>query len=251
MRERVLAFLVRCVADGLLTEAEAAGLLRRFDAGEAMSLPLDLGDGVQDLTADDVAAAQAWAAQFVDSDEQQHEDMRAGYVAWQQGLAEQLASGQIGVAAWQRGMLDAIKAHLVAQGLAGGMSVAEALAALGPELMTQAAFLSRFADEWLARWLMGRPMSAAEIANRALSYAGAGWGWFYRARERDTRDGWVVDYVSRDDPRTCGPCLDAEARGPYLPGTGPYPGQVCLGRGHCRCQRVERYDPEAWRRLVG
>ncbi len=63
--------------------------------------------------------------------------------------------------------------------------------------------------------------------------------------------GWVVDYISRDDVRTCTNCLEAQRQGPYLPGQGPMPGAVCLGRHRCRCRREYRYDPVMYARLTG
>ena len=96
------------------------------------------------------------------------------------------------------------------------------------------------------------PLSEAYIANRADQYAGEGWAAWFEASERELtgQDGFVVDYIARDDGATCSPCRFAMQDGPYLPGTGPYPGQVCLGAGNCRCERRPRFAPEEWARLM-
>lgn len=103
------------------------------------------------------------------------------------------------------------------------------------------------------RALQGKPLSEAAIAQRAAQYGGVGRAAFYTGMEGSatTQRGYVARYVARDDDRTCVRCLDAEARGPYLPGDGPKPGDVCLGRHRCRCTRELVYDPAAWARLTG
>lgn len=83
--------------------------------------------------------------------------------------------------------------------------------------------------------------SLAQIAARANSYLGDGWGAFFRGEEANLSPNfWVVDYIARDDPITCTPCIQAQLGGPYLPGEGPFPGEVCFGRGACRCIRTPR-----------
>lgn len=47
----------------------------------------------------------------------------------------------------------------------------------------------------------------------------------------------------------CGPCLQAE--GTFLPGEGSMPGDVCKGRGRCRCTRELVMDAAAYARLTG
>ena len=59
----------------------------------------------------------------------------------------------------------------------------------------------------------------------------------------------MIHYVARGDQNTCGPCN--HATGYYLVGTGPMPGQVCLGRDACRCTRELVYDLERYRALGG
>ena len=46
----------------------------------------------------------------------------------------------------------------------------------------------------------------------------------------------------------CSPC--SAARGYYPLSSGPYPGQICLGGGACRCERVVIYAPEIARQFA-
>lgn len=87
----------------------------------------------------------------------------------------------------------------------------------------------------------GNRVSRRAVSARAGHYGGPQRAEWYRGDERNAPVGVVVDYISMDDDGTCGPCLDAEEEGPYLPGRGPFPGQVCLGLDHCRCERVARF----------
>ena len=116
-------------------------------------------------------------------------------------------------------------------------------------LREQDDYLYYFAGERAVRRLTERPMGDAEVTARALLYGGAAWAAWHVANEGESGDGYVCDYIARDDRGTCSSCSEAARRGPYLPGKGPYPGDVCRGRGYCRCTRVLRYDPEAARRL--
>lgn len=122
---------------------------------------------------------------------------------------------------------------------------------LNQDLLTQSAYLKRFASEMSARKLSGRPMSEDQVRRRLESYAGFAGHHFHRMLERGIEEGWVVDYVSMDDPFVCSPCLAAERAGPYLPGRGIFPMQVCLGMDRCRCERIPRYDPGTYEELIG
>lgn len=118
---------------------------------------------------------------------------------------------------------------------------------LAPKLDFQMSRLINFQEQVKATPIKDR--SEAAIGARLSLYSGAGRAEWFRGDEEGATDGDVVDYVSLDDAGTCTPCLLAEEQGPYPPGTGPYPGEVCLGRGRCRCKRVVRRDPAAARRL--
>lgn len=165
------------------------------------------------------------------------------------------------VANWQTGMIGSIRSLMLSQLALGAGKVP---AALQLEMVRQR--LKREAD-YLARFTLGiavalaggtsspsAPGTEGAIANRADLYSGPARGFFYQSLEErlqdltDEREGWVMQYISRDDDSTCQPCSDAA--GYYLPGLGPMPGQICEGRGRCRCQRVPRYLPEIRERLL-
>jgi len=111
---------------------------------------------------------------------------------------------------------------------------------------------SEEAVEELAEDLRGRPMTEDEIAARARQYKGSSYEQYWRKSEEQVDDeAAVMDYIAVDDGATCSPCSEAEDNGPYLPGQGVFPGQVCLGHGHCRCVRVRRTDPETAEQLRG
>lgn len=265
-RDELIEYLARAVADKLMTEAEARQIVADFDAG-LLEVPLgglpltpaESGRGIDDV----IAAALALLALLALSRERAREALRDRFEQRMEQLAEDLVAGELTIAQWQAAMGEEVLLHLAAQALAGGdgQLSPEELAELRTAAQVQTAFLGRFADHILALALLGRALATGDvpvpslgfIINRAIQYAGAGWEAWFRANERGLvgRQGVVVDYEARDDQNTCFPCLQAEHAGPYLPGSGPYPGQVCRGRGRCRCRRVERYDLEAWKRLTG
>jgi hypothetical protein len=107
-----------------------------------------------------------------------------------------------------------------------------------------------FVDEIALRRAQGKPYSKRYIANRLESYSGFGRGEMFRLSGIEEDDGDTVeDYIALDDGPTCSPCHEAAAGGPYLPGEGPFPGQVCKGRGKCRCRRSPRADKRKARQL--
>src|SRR5690606_361524 len=115
----------------------------------------------------------------------------------------------------------------------------------------QESWLYRFAGEIAARRAVGRPFSAGYLAGRSRQYGGVGWQAYWQAEEGNHAEyGIVVVYRSRDDGYTCSPCLAAERDGPYLPASPhPWPGEVCLGRGYCRCELEYIYDPVIYEQL--
>lgn len=279
-RDALLALLFRLMDDGAITEAQAEALLEQHDAGEnpfpAVLAPEELDRGIDDRIvlaallflalslgrrAADTAPGAPAAARALG---------RAGQIALAnrlqdaygqeaRRLAEAMIDGRITLPQWQRGMADAIRRHLIAQSAAGRGIVGQAeLVRLQGLAVEELAYLSRFSDGIALAQAQGRPWSLAQIQHRAVSYAGTGRGEFWRGLEAaEIEDdpeggvGWVVDYNALDDGVTCGPCLDADAAGPYLMGDGPFPGQVCLGRENCRCTRTARFDPDAYAALAG
>jgi hypothetical protein len=183
-------------------------------------------------------------------------------------LAAQVANGGISLARWQPALY-AAQAGYAMQMTTGGYGAMPPLGlrdVVDAGIKAQIPFIERFGLQILAQRLIGARMSAAVIAGRSALYGGLGWGsWFKGNEERvlrpqapgivprraDASTGWVVYYRARDDNRTCGPCHEAAAKGPYLPLEGPFPGDVCKGRGRCRCTRETVYDLQAWQILTG
>lgn len=164
------------------------------------------------------------------------------------------AAGAAGnVRSWHADMQAAIRAAILRQAAAGSGTQATEPGIVDQEIRDQMSWLYYYAGAMAARLLIGRPMGAGYIAWRSRLYAGAPWAMFYRMQEwaGDNDAGWVVYYDAVDDRNTCSPCRQAEAGGPYLPGQGPMPGDVCEGGGACRCVRRAVYDPEAYRALTG
>ena len=266
-RERVIATLARAVSDHKLTEQQAADILRAYDAGEtAARLPIPPAEAGQGLDEDEIALALllllalwreegatipatfaarlSWARRLAD-----------GFQADARALAARLGRGELTLAEWQRSAETLIRRNIIQQARMGGGLQASRASAQGLRgiYQEQAAYLSRFADEIAAREMAGLPMSEAQIGQRTGLYAGRGYGQFFREYETSGDGaagwGWVYRYEARDDNRTCYPC--AEAEGYYLPGDGPYPGEVCLGGGHCRCSRWPEYNPAVYVGLTG
>lgn len=148
---------------------------------------------------------------------------------------------------WFKQMREIIEGYLIAQA-----TVARARALLPSELLEldrgviaeQVGFLGNFLSD-----LKQREITINYVTARARLYSGAGRAlWYRQAEDREAR-GWVIDYIAVDDSGTCAPCIQAESGGPYLFGDGPFPGEVCLGRGRCRCRRQPRFDVTAWEGL--
>jgi hypothetical protein len=118
---------------------------------------------------------------------------------------------------------------------------------MAERLQVQQGFMTRFQNEVLATPVANR--SEAAIGARMQLYSGAGRAEWFRGEEEDQPRGTVVDYEALDDNSTCFPCLMAEQNGPYAPEQGPFPGEVCLGRGSCRCKRLARFSPVEARSL--
>jgi len=163
-------------------------------------------------------------------------------------IVEELARiAQINIPDWERQMANAIEGYLIAQATAArgrALLPSELLEIERDQIATQMDYLAGFRQD-----LESEPRTEDYISSRSKLYAGAGRALWYRIAEMDAPDGWVVDYHSVDDSGTCSPCVSAESDGPYLFGHGPFPGEVCLGRGRCRCQRQPRFDLAAWEAL--
>lgn len=184
---------------------------------------------------------------------------------WFGGEAETLAQaagqGKISLSEFQRRAGELMRQHDLAQAYVGSRRYGQLRPAIDAALERQSVYLQRFVDQMALRRLdntfggplgLGADYTPEYLAQRLNQYAGHGRRLFFEALEQygdENGRGWVVYYVAVDDNGTCRPCHNAQ--GVYLPGTGPYPGEVCLGGGNCRCRRVPEWAPEIYRRLAG
>lgn len=246
--------LVDLVFRKVITFQEAQELLRRFVAGEfgTQDLPMPLAEATkqEDNNHEILILLAALGLGIVRSKRQRiRERLRIAAreslrVSFEQMVIESLQAGD--VRSWHEGMAQLIRNYNVANWMAGNGQFDTPN--LGQRVQRQLQFVYRFATERHATDALGRPYSAEYLANRGTQYRGSAYAaWFEGNESVSQGDGWVSEYRARDDNRTCTPC--AGAQGFYLPGTGPYPGDVCLGGGACRCNRVMAYNLEAWRQL--
>jgi hypothetical protein len=154
--------------------------------------------------------------------------------------------------AWRASMSEIIAANIVQQktvAVGRALLPSETLDLLEP-INFELTHAEEFAEEIEARAETSRPMSSSYIGARSELYSGSGRAVWFRADEKGRARGVVFYYVAVDDAGTCEPCLDAEAGSPYLPGEGAFPGEVCKGRGRCRCLRIPRDAPREFERLM-
>lgn len=252
-----LLYLIRAVKDNFLTEQDASALLRKFDAGEIdqSMLPIPLDEAITSTTEDDaqkgilaltvlgVVSNGVFKRLTESQQERTATTLQERFAKEVRGFAYKSLEDLGG---WQRSMSRTVQEHIIQQSLLGRLRPlsAEEIKTLDSVIRTQQAFASRFADEQASRLLQGNPFSVDYIGARSEQYNGEARAEFYRAKEGEAEEGTVFDYISVDDNGTCQPCLDAELASPYLAGDGAMPGDVCEGRGFCRCTREERFDPE-------
>jgi hypothetical protein len=156
------------------------------------------------------------------------------------------------VRAWRSRMFGSITGNVLQQktvAIGRRLLPSEALDTLDP-IDFELRHAAEFAEEITARADTSRPMSSAYIGARSELYSGSGRAVWFRADERGRARGVVFYYEARDDKGTCEPCEDAQAGSPYLPGEGVFPGEVCRGRGRCRCLRIPRDAPREFERLT-
>lgn len=275
--------LARLVADGEITEDQAVQIYQATAGNAGLldeALPLPPYEGIRKIAAEEDddrpiwlllagalgLAAGAGLAAHVDRTSQLRrigavDTLQTQHSAQARALSNALARRQISVSAYQAGLRRLNNQHMSAAGALGaGTRYAATGAAIAEQATLQAAFLQRFADTIAGRILaaaagldaLGDPFSAAYLAERAGQYGGIIRAIYFQMfelyRQIDDGTGWIVRYIARDDDRTCSPCHYAQ--GFYLPNTGPYPGQVCLGRHHCRCRRIVIYDPIRYAQLT-
>lgn len=266
--------LGRMVADGEITEEQALGLLLAIGDGdisdELMPLPPYLRTYQHDqeeertrsillaVLAGGLAAGLALAARGRTDISDQVMDW---FGAEAENLARNVTSGRVSLAEFQRRAGEMMRQHDLAQAYLGARRFGRMQSVVDAALQRQSVYLQRFVDQMALRATdsafggplgLGGQFTPEYLAQRLNQYAGHGRRIFFEALEQysdDTGAGWVVEYIAVDDGGTCRPCNAAQ--GFYLPGTGPYPGEVCLGGGNCRCRRVPVYDPEMYQNMTG
>jgi hypothetical protein len=199
-------------------------------------LPLDTEDAIIGLTPGDEELALLDLGGIGRDRDRAHERTHDRFARRVKQLAAALVAGLLSLLVWHRLMRDAVKTHALQQALLGGDGVILDLPRVSGLVRRETDYLSRFADA------VARDGVTPLLASRAALYGGSGRAVFYRERETSLPIGYVVEYQSHDDGSTCKPCSSAE--GLYLPGSGPFPGEVCLGHSRCRCVRVPKYNPE-------
>lgn len=271
-----LDLLDRLVADGILTFAEAEILAASFDEFDEIDdviKPEDMPGWTDTLDPIVMAILAATlfsilrrnvsrnsTAQTMTVLSYQQRTTLFGTIqdSYQQesaSLARDLANGVLSPEQWQEAMNTSILSHFRSAAYAayGTVNLTPAQeASFQQAVRVQQAYLTRFADQYVLAQVRGTPWSEAYIANRAAMYSGAMRAFAFRGAESSAgfEDGWVHYYIAVDDENTCDPCIQAMQQGPYLPGAGPYPGEVCEGRHRCRCNRYPVYDPDAYAILI-
>jgi len=272
-RDEFIEYLGRLVADGLIDEDRAAELVRLFDAGalpEGWELPLPPEQAVQGHDDNDALLALAALLAVLGLRRRQGErlpnyspaqivangnELQAVFERRVRRIAAQLVNNELTVAQWQTAITNEMRQHLYQQMMLGSRRMVlspEQIARADDILQMQTAYLQRFADEVSASRGLGQPLSELQIGARSEQYGGFARGELFRQAETDAllaEPGWVVRYNALDDAGTCGPCSEAQAY--YLPGQGPMPGEICLGRSRCRCERVPEYNPAIYAQLTG
>jgi hypothetical protein len=274
-RDEYLLLLAEAVQRGAIGEDDARRLLALFDAGQIdpSRLPLPTGDALDAIRApadadegdgDEALAALLLLLALLGI--RQHRlgrhldgaNRRAARdllrVEWERTVArlaqELAATGD--VATWHAGMTAEIRRYYIRQMTAGmGRSLTAAeLGRLDAVLERQAGYLLRFASDAGHRLALGNPLGEGYLTQRSRMYGGQAWSLWHQGNEAgEDQPGWVVQYVAVDDAGTCAPC--SQAQGYYLPGAGPWPGEICDGGSNCRCERVLIYAPEIYRSLGG
>ena len=274
-REEYLLLLAEAVERGAINEDDARQLLALFDAGQldpnglpmptgaalaTMRTPVDAdeGDGNEALAALLLLLAllgmrQHWLGRHLDG-ATRRAARNALRLEWERTVArlarELAATGN--VATWHAGMTAEIRRYYVRQmtaGLGRSLTAAE-LGQLEAVLEQQAGYLLRFASDAGHRMALGNPFGEGYLTQRSRMYGGQAWSLWHQGNEAgEDQPGWVVQYSAQDDMSTCSPC--SAAQGYYLPGTGPWPGEIWDGGSNCRCERFLVYAPEIYRSLGG
>ncbi len=283
-RENLIRLLADLVADGTITEEQAAGILlfaQELTGAETMiplpsaaPRPIDDDDEAAILALLAAATGLAAVSSYADLralSRRRRTDAADNLADWHQDQADDIArslrAGNVRAFQAAAGSLNRI--HAAAQAALGARGLPPALRqALADADAESGAYLSRFVDGAGLREIVSRMQPALVaalglgavaarweydyMARRLAMYGAQGRAGFFRAAEQYDGEGagygWVVRYITKDDEGVCGPCSDAE--GYYLDGEGPMPGEICLGRDLCRCRRSSEYNPEIYATLI-
>lgn len=284
MTREELGSLLRLLVDtGRITAADAATMVVRFDLGELAQadLPVPLSQMPGRLTPMELATAMQSVAvrltpkqaepflaaatkpvtietppevkEFLRNRLASH--FRADYDRKVAAYTKALADGG-DVAFWHKKMQLENHAYIARMATAGHgrpLTVAE-VDKVSQIAIVQQGYLYRFSGEIAARRAIGSDFSEPYLQARIRQYGGAGWQSFWEAAETAKtlgQDGYIVHYQSADSPTTCSPCIDAQNNGPYRAGSSyPRPGEVCKGRGLCKCTLRFEYAPDTWKELA-
>lgn len=164
-------------------------------------------------------------------------------------LASTVTQGNMPMWVWQVSMQSALSTYMRQMAIAGaGRLPSVAMRqTVDRRLGEQWPFLRRFATLQVARNMVERPMSERAIASRSRSYGASAWGAFFQAQGDGAGEGYVEQYITRDDRFVCRLCAPRHLQY-YLPGQPPFPGD-CLGV--CRCVRQLIFAPDIYAQLTG
>lgn len=250
-REEFIRLVAMTVRRGTITAEEGAQIIALYDAQQIdpNAVPLPARQATEpNKDRRDIIILLIWITASAGLYQRQQARDRARLQAEQRldQLAADLArTGDI--ATWHAEMIETVDAYIRAQAVIGYGQPLDSFLDTATTLHTQHTlqFLYLYAGSAMAKQLLGQPYSSPYYAARSRHYLKRGWEMFFRAAEHAIgEEGWVIDYIDQDDFRVCGPCSSASYNGPYLPGTGPFPGDVCRGGGYCRCERRRRWSPE-------
>lgn len=264
-REELVNLLADLVGRKAVTSDEASNLLDRFDAGDLAPEDLPAAAPPKEDSAGWLTGFALLLLMIGGNATKQlpaltrsrtAELLRGLYTQQVSLLSISISSGAIPLQTWQTGMQNAL-AQYTRQMLitgAGTMPDAAMIDVVEAALAEQWPFLERFGVEIVTRQEAGRAMSEALVFSRSRQYGGVAWAAYWRGEEdaqTDGQEGYIVYYESMDDPQVCRFCMEAQRRGPYLPGSGyPLPGQTCIAGGACRCRLLFEYDPVIFERMT-
>lgn len=259
-RKEFRDFLKRAVKVHFLTESEAKTLLTKFDDGEISDseLPILLKDGIKEVKSDkDLEKSLLLLLAFLqkkeyevktiddvfalpyDDRENIREQLQDYFILQGQAYALKLQDND-NVNEWQASFTQAAVDNILQQSVVGfgRFPTKKEIGVLSSIVVIQTTFSSKFADEIATRQLLDNKFSSDAIAARSARYAGQGRAEWYKGSEADIDEEYEIHYIALAD--ACVPCRVAAAESPYAPVEGPFPGEVCLGGGFCRCRRVRK-----------